>query len=73
MTAETDPQALARMASRRRFIGGGSAAAAALILGPAFLAACSSGEKSATDSAAPSVADDGSPATGKLRISNWPL
>ena len=73
MASETDPQTLARMATRRRFIGGGSAAAAALILGPAFLAACSSGEKSATDSAAPSVADDGSPATGKLRISNWPL
>jgi spermidine/putrescine transport system substrate-binding protein len=63
------------MASRRRFIGGGTAAAAALILGPAFLAACSSGEKAATGTsgAAAAPADDGGPATGKLRVSNWPL
>ncbi len=70
-----DPRVIAQMASRRRFIGGGAAAAAAMILGPSFLAACSSENKSATGgtsgSAAP--ADDGSPATGKLRISNWPL
>ena len=68
--AEIDPRLLAQLTSRRRFIGGSAAAAAAV-----FLAACSSGDKSAsggTDSpAAPS--DDGSPATGKLRISNWPL
>jgi spermidine/putrescine transport system substrate-binding protein len=66
---------LAQLASRRRFIGGGSAAAAALILGPSFLAACSSGEKAATGTSGASAApaDDGGPATGKLRISNWPL
>lgn len=75
MTRENDPRVLAQMASRRRFIGGGTAAAAALILGPAFLAACSSGEKAATGTsgAAAAPADDGGPATGKLRISNWPL
>ena len=61
--------------SRRRFIGGSAAAAAALILGPSFLAACGSGDKSGSgSSAAPAAAeDDGSPATGKLRVSNWPL
>ena len=75
MTRENDPRVLAQMASRRRFIGGGTAAAAALILGPAFLAACSSGEKAATGTsgAAAAPADDGGPATGKLRVSNWPL
>ena len=73
--AEIDPRILAQLNSRRRFIGGGAAAAAALILGPSFLAACSSGEKSSSGGAgAPSApADDGSPASGKLRISNWPL
>ena len=74
--AEIDPRVLAQLSSRRRFIGGGAAAAAALILGPSFLAACSSENKSDSGSAsdkplAPS--DDGSPASGKLRISNWPL
>ncbi len=67
-----DHRILAQMASRRRFIGGGTAAAAALILGPSFLAACSSDNKSATETAS-APADDGSPASGKLRISNWPL
>jgi spermidine/putrescine transport system substrate-binding protein len=70
--ADIDPRVLARLASRRRFIGGGAAAAAALVLGPSVLAACSSGSEPATgDSAAPS--DDGGPAAGKLRVSNWPL
>lgn len=55
-------------ASRRRFLGGGAAAAAALALGPSFLVAC--GSESAP-SAGPSVT--GGPATGTLRISNWPL
>ena len=65
-----DPRMISKLTSRRRFIGGSAAAAAALLL-----AACSSGDKSATGGsnapAAPS--DDGTPATGKLRISNWPL
>lgn len=73
--AEIDPRVLAQMASRRRFIGGGAAAAAALVLGPSFLAACSSDNKaSGPSSEAPKAPeDDGSPASGKLRVSNWPL
>ena len=73
--AEIDPRVLARMNSRRRFIGGGAAAAAALILGPSFLAACGSDQKSSSGAsdAPPAPSDDGSPASGKLRISNWPL
>lgn len=77
MPAQFDPQLLARLTanrtSRRRFLGGGAAAAAALALGPSVLAACGSGGEGgsgATSSAAP---DDGSPATGEVRISNWPL
>ena len=59
----------ANRTSRRRFIGGGAAAAAALALGPSFLAACSSdsGESGQT------TTQDGGPASGTLRISNWPL
>ena len=72
--ADIDPRVLARLASRRRFIGGGAAAAAALILGPSALSACSSGDKSSSGgSNAPATPDDGSPASGKLRVSNWPL
>ena len=74
MAHETDPRVLAQLASRRRFIGGGAAAAAAMVLGPSFLAACGSDTKSASDgSTGAAPADDGSKATGKLRISNWPL
>ena len=75
--ADIDPRVLAQLASRRRFMGGGAAAAAALILGPSFLAACSSDNKSATGSGGSdkpqAPTDDGGPASGKLRISNWPL
>ena len=73
-----DPALMARMTSnrtnRRRFLGGGAAAAAALALGPSFLAACgsSSTTSSSSSSSAPSP-DDGKPATGNLRVSNWPL
>ena len=67
-----DPQLLSRLAmnrtSRRRFIGGGAAAAAALALGPSFLAAC--GKESGTT--ATTTAEAG-PASGTLRVSNWPL
>lgn len=62
-----DPQVLARLANRRRFMGGGAAAAAALILGPSFLAAC--GSKS-SENAGPSTHSEGA---GSLRVSNWPL
>ena len=50
-STQSTPQLLSRLAtnrtSRRRFIGGGAAAAAALALGPSFLAACGSDNKSA--------------------------
>jgi spermidine/putrescine transport system substrate-binding protein len=69
-----DPRLLARFAanrtSRRRFIGGGAAAAAAVAIGGSFLAACSSDNKSATGTSSSTQAG---PATGTLRISNWPL
>ena len=73
--ADIDPRVLAQMASRRRFIGGGAAAAAALILGPSVLAACSSDNKASGPSSETPAApeDDGSKASGKLRVSNWPL
>ncbi|CAN5570660.1 spermidine/putrescine ABC transporter substrate-binding protein [soil metagenome] len=74
---DLDPRLLARLAanpaSRRRFLGGGAAAAAALVLGPSFLAACGSNSGSGGGSSASAAPDDGSPATGKLRVSNWPL
>ena len=74
MPNEIDPRLLARLAtnstSRRRFMGGGAAAAAAAILGPSFLAAC--GSDTGT-SESPSPTGDGGPASGTLRISNWPL
>ena len=72
LTPPVDPKVLARLTSRRRFVGGGAAAAAALVLGPSFLAACGS-DKSGTSGAPSAPADDGTPATGKLRVSNWPL
>ncbi len=68
-----DPQLLARLAtnrtSRRRFIGGGAAAAAALALGPSVLTAC--GSDSGTSGQ--TTTQDSGPASGTLRISNWPL
>jgi spermidine/putrescine transport system substrate-binding protein len=59
--------------SRRRFLGGGAAAAAAFALGPSFLAACGSSSTTSSSGSSAPPADDGSPATGNLRISNWPL
>jgi spermidine/putrescine transport system substrate-binding protein len=73
MPNEIDPRLLARLAtnrtSRRRFIGGSAAAAAAVAMGGSFLAACGSegGQQAAT-----TTTQEG-PATGTLRISNWPL
>src|SRR6202158_1145366 len=76
MANEIDPRLLSRLAAngttRRRFLGAGAAAAAALTLGPSFLAACSSGNKASSPSSSAPPAD-GAPATGKLRISIWPL
>ena len=75
MPNEIDPRLLSRLAvngtTRRRFLGGGAAAAAALALGPSFLAACGSDQSSAPATSPPP--DDGSPASGTLRISNWPF
>jgi spermidine/putrescine transport system substrate-binding protein len=57
--------------SRRRFLTGSAIGAATALVGPSLLAACaSSGSPSTTTATAP---DDGSPATGALRVSNWPL
>ena len=61
----------ANRTSRRRFIGGGAAAAAALAMGGSFLAACSSDNKSASGGGTTSTQEG--PATGTVRISNWPL
>jgi spermidine/putrescine transport system substrate-binding protein len=67
-------QIAANRSSRRRFLGGGAAAAAAFALGPSFLAACgSSSTPSSSSSSAAPAPDDGAPAKGSLRISNWPL
>jgi spermidine/putrescine transport system substrate-binding protein len=71
MPCETDPR-LARFAanraSRRRFICGSAAAAATLAFGPSILTAC--GSDSGTSG---TTIQDGGPASGTLRISNWPL
>ncbi|AGB23823.1 spermidine/putrescine-binding periplasmic protein [Mycobacterium sp. JS623] len=70
---EFDPQVLNRLVanrtSRRRFIGGGAAAAVALAVGGSFVAACSSDNKSASGT----TSTQSGPASGTLRISNWPL
>ena len=76
---DIDPRMLARLAanrtSRRRFLGGSAAAAAGLAIGGSFLAACGSdsGSGGGGGSSSTQAADDGSPASGSLRISNWPL
>src|SRR5215218_6049025 len=68
-----DPRLISRLAtnrtSRRRFIGGGAAAAAAVAMGGSFLAACSSDNKSAPGT----TSTQEGPASGTLRVSNWPL
>lgn len=69
--ADIDPRVLARLTSRRRFIGG---AAAAAVLGSSFLAACGSDKSASGPSGEPKAPeDDGGKPTGKLRVSNWPL
>jgi spermidine/putrescine transport system substrate-binding protein len=76
-TPDIDPALLSRLAanrtSRRRFLGGSAAAAAGLALGGSFLAACGGSDSGGGATSATAVPDDGSPATGTLRISNWPL
>ena len=82
MANEIDPRVLAHFTvaptTRRRFLGGSAAAAAAAVLGPSFLSACGSDTKGGTSgsTSSPSLTappDDGKPANGTLRISNWPL
>jgi len=57
--------------SRRRFLTGSVIGAATAFAGPSLLAACASGGSPSTGPTL--VPDDGSPATGTLRVSNWPL
>ncbi len=75
MPNEIDPRLFSRLAAnrttRRRFLGGGAAAAAALTLGPSFLAACGGEEQPSGQQA--TTTEDAGPASGTLRISNWPL
>jgi spermidine/putrescine transport system substrate-binding protein len=61
------------LTSRRRFLVGGAATAAALAVGPGLLTACSSGQGPGDSSPTSAAPDDGSPASGLLRVSNWPL
>lgn len=69
----TSPQRLAPgRFPRRRFLGGGLTAAAALALGPATLSGCSS-EHADPAPTSTLVPEDGGPATGVVRISNWPM
>jgi spermidine/putrescine transport system substrate-binding protein len=70
-----DPASASRLrtlqASRRRFLTGSVIGAATAFVGPPLLTACASGSSPSTNaSVAP---DDGSPANGTLRVSNWPL
>ena len=57
------------LTSRRRFIGGGAAATAGLALGGSLLAACGSDGGQVAQTAT----QGSGPASGTLRISNWPL
>src|SRR5882757_1229410 len=57
--------------TRRRFLTGSVIGAATAVVGPSFLAACASGRSPGTNPTP--TPDDGSPATGALRVSNWPL
>jgi spermidine/putrescine transport system substrate-binding protein len=61
------------LTSRRRFLVSGAVTAAALAMGPGLLAACGSGEGPGESSSPSAAPDDGSPASGLLRVSNWPL
>ncbi|KAA0081692.1 spermidine/putrescine ABC transporter substrate-binding protein [Mycolicibacterium sp. P9-64] len=77
MANQINPALMSQFASartsRRRFIGGSAAAAAGLALGGSFLAACGSSSTPSPTSSSAAAPDDGKPASGSLRISNWPL
>jgi spermidine/putrescine transport system substrate-binding protein len=75
MRNDFDPAPVSRpriaQTTRRRFLTGSVIGAATAFVGPSVLAACASG---GSPSATPTTTlDDGSPATGLLRVSNWPL
>ena len=75
MRNDFDPALTSRLrtgqTTRRRFLTGSVIGAATAVVGSSVLAACASGgTPSTTASATP---DDGSPASGRLRVSNWPL
>ncbi|TRW80976.1 spermidine/putrescine ABC transporter substrate-binding protein [Mycolicibacterium sp. 018/SC-01/001] len=60
--------------SRRHFLGQSATAAAAMLAGSGLLAACGSATESPnTPARATAPPDDGRPASGTLRVSNWPL
>lgn len=61
------------LTSRRRFLFRGAVTAAALAAGPGILTACGSGQGPGDASSTSAAPDDGSPASGLLRVSNWPL
>src|SRR6476646_7253250 len=75
MRNDFDPAFASRLrnsqTSRRRFLTGTVIGAATVFVGPSVLAACaSSGSPGTSTTPTP---DDGAPATGALRVSNWPL
>ena len=75
---EIDPRLQAlinQTSSRRRFLGRGAMVLGGVAMGPTLLAACGSSSKTASGSATTSTAFPTVtvPATGSLRISNWPL
>jgi spermidine/putrescine transport system substrate-binding protein len=76
MRNDIDPAVPSRLGTnrttRRRFLTGSVIGAATALVGPSVLAACAS---SGSPSSSPTTmaTDDGAPATGLLRVSNWPL
>jgi spermidine/putrescine transport system substrate-binding protein len=76
MRNDIDPAVPSRLRSsrttRRRFLTGSVIGAATALVGPSVLAACAAGGSPST-SPTTTAADDGAPATGLLRVSNWPL
>ncbi len=77
MANQINPGLAAQFADRENAPAGGSSAEVPLpqrLRSASFLAACGSNNTPATSStSATAAADDGAPATGNLRISNWPL
>ena len=74
---EIDPrlqQLINETTSRRQFLGRGALVLGGVAMGPTLLAACGSSTKTATsDTSSAAISSETVPATGTLRISNWPL